>query len=177
MGAGSQDGQAVTGFLHELEDDARRAFHVKQGETMSEPVQPAPVAGDPAPTSDVQAQTAALIGQQAAGVAGDPSAAGIYGDVAGASQHAPAQTQEQVAQGLQAAGGQAASADVTALLERIQALETANAEAASAQAKAEEDAKPKPPILEEIVSALSGASPGIVHALSVIAGRMDAAGI
>lgn len=114
---------------------------------------------------------------QIAQTVGGTDVAGIYGDPAGASQSTPAQSPAEVAQGLVAAGGQAASPDVAALLARIEAMEAANKAAADKAAADAKAAEPKPPVLEEILAAVTGASPGVVHALTVIAERLSAAGL
>ena len=99
------------------------------------------------------------------------------GQPAGPAPVPPAQSEQEVAQNLVAAGGKPMTADVEALQARIDALEAANkaaADAAAAKAAAEE---PKAPVLEEVIGSLTGAAPGIVHALSVIAQRLDKAGL
>lgn len=121
---------------------------------------------------EAQAAVQSQLGAQATTVGGT-DVAGIYGDPAGASRSAPAQSPEQVAQNLVSQGAQPAAPDVGALLERIQALEAQQAAEAASKAKAEADAAPKPPVLEEITAALSGVAPGIVHAFMVIAARLE----
>ena len=72
--------------------------------------------------SPEEAQAAArAITERQASVVGGQDSAGIYGDVAGRSDKPPAQSQEEVAAGLHAAGGQAASADPEQLLAMIEA--------------------------------------------------------
>lgn len=138
----------------------------------------------PAPVSAEQdAAVRAGLAAQAQAVGGDPTAAGIYGDVAGRGQPTPNVSQEEVAATLAAKGGQAASVDTEALLAQLQAqaeaIQALQAHVSTLQAAGPITvaAEPKPPVLEEIVGALSGASPGIVHALSVIAERLTAAGL
>lgn len=134
-----------------------------------------PVAGD-AGTAEQTAAVAEQLQGQAAGVAGTDSA-GIYGDPAGASQHSAPQTEQQVATELAAKGGAATSVDTEALLKQVQQmaeqlarLQAAQTDAASAAALAE----PKPPVLDEVLTALSGVSPGIVHAIVLVGERLTA---
>ena len=128
-------------------------------------------------STEEQAAVQSQLGQQAQSAGGDPTAAGIYGDTAGASQHAPPQSQAQVAQGLIAQGGSATSVDAEALLAQLQALAAQVADLQAAKQAADvaaHVAQSRPPVLDEILGALSGVTPGIVHALSVVGERVDA---
>ena len=134
---------------------------------------------EPVSQEQAQAAVAAQLQGQAAGVQGSDQA-GIYGDPAGASQHSPVQSEAQVAADLHAKGAQAAQVDAEALLAQIQADAARIAELraqAEAHAFAVTGGEPKPPVLGEVVAALSGVSPGIVHAFTVLSERLDAAGI
>jgi len=117
---------------------------------------------------DPQAAAAALLGQQAQTVGGVDSA-GIYGDQAGAAQHAPGQSDAAVAAGLVAQGAQPASVDVGALQARLEQLEKKQAADAQAAAVAAEAAAPKPPTLLEIASNLA---PSLAHAFQVVEERL-----
>jgi hypothetical protein len=135
--------------------------------------QPAgPVAGDTG-TDEQNAVVADQIGEQAASVTGTDSA-GIYGDVAGASQRSAPQTEAEVAEDLQARGGKATEVDTEALLKQLQDLAAQVAMLQNAGAVIIRDSTPVPPVLEEVHGALSGVSPGIVHAFELIAGRLAA---
>jgi hypothetical protein len=114
-----------------------------------------------------QAAVQAGLAEQAGAVGGTDSA-GIYGDPAGAGQHAAGQTAEQAAQNLIAAGAAPHEVDVHALLERIQALESAAAEAAALVAPAEA----VPLKLAEIVA--GAAAPAVVHAFELTEERLHA---
>ena len=104
-----------------------------------------------------QAAAEAITRQQAAAVAGDPSAAGIYGDKAGRSDQAPAQSQEQVAEGLQAAGGQAAAVDVDALLKQLADL--------AARVQAVAPAAPPEPADTSLKQHIDQSAPAFLHTL------------
>lgn len=118
---------------------------------------------------------AAVASELAGGLAQhDDTAAGIYGDPAGASVSAPPQSDAQVAAGLVAAGAQAASGDVSGLQAQIDALNARLAAADQAKADAAAAAEPKPPVLDEVIGALSGVAPAISHAFQVVAARIDA---
>lgn len=95
--------------------------------------------------SPEQAQEAArqMIAAQAGAVKGDPAAAGIYGDLAGAS--APPVP-------LDVAAAQPAEADVAALLERIAALE-----------EAQRAAEPPPPEPPDYSLRVDPGAPGWLH--------------
>ena len=125
---------------------------------------------------EAQAAVQASLAAQAATVGGTDSA-GIYGDVAGASQQSPPQSEAQVAADLQAAGAQPAQGNVADLQAQIDALNARLQADADAKAQAAADAAPKAPVLEEIIGALSGAGAGVVHAFTVIAERLDKAGL
>lgn len=143
---------------------------------------PGPVAGDTG-TPDQNQVIAAQLQGQAQTVTGDPTAAGVYGDPAGASQVTPPQTPAQVATDLAAKGGAATEVDTAALLAQIKAqgealaaLQSHVSSLASAPG-AVVSVPAKPPVLEEVISSLTGAAPGVVHAITVIAERLAAAGI
>lgn len=102
----------------------------------------------------------------APGVTGTDSA-GIYGDPAGAAQHAPAQSPEQTAADLAAAGAEAHSVDAEALLRRIQALEAERDAAAAANA-------PAPPVPYNLGQVVLGQAPSIVHAFELVEERLAA---
>lgn len=131
-----------------------------------------PVAGDPGSQDQNQA-IAEQLQAQATGVQGTDSA-GIYGDPAGAAQHAPVQPQEQVAADLVAAGSKPAEVDTAALLEQLQALAAKVADLQSQGTVVSASASAKPPVLDEVINALSGVTPGIVHAFQLVAARIDA---
>ena len=132
--------------------------------------------------SPEQAQAAAreLIAQQAAQAGGDPSAAGIYGDVAGRADQAPPQSQADLAGNLAAAGGRPTQVDVDALYAQMQEQQKHLA-ALIEQAQAavpEPAAPPKPLTVPEIVGANA---PGwLVHAAEYIeerVGRLEENGV
>lgn len=146
---------------------------------MSEqPTQPAQTVGgsDVASSPEAQAAVRATLAGQAQGVGGTDSA-GIYGDVAGASQVTPAQSPEQIAADLAAKGAQPATGDTDAILAQLQAqiaaLQKAADDRAASEQQAAADAAPKPPVLQEVIGALSGQPAGIVHAFQVIAGHLE----
>jgi ATP adenylyltransferase/5',5'''-P-1,P-4-tetraphosphate phosphorylase II len=102
----------------------------------------------------------------------EEQAASLGGAVA-----APAQTPEQVATGLAAAGGTATSVDADALLSQLQGLAAQVAELQAAKTAADAKAAPppdKPATVDELTSALSGHPAGIVHVFRVIAQHLDA---
>ena len=116
---------------------------------------------------------------QLSGVAasvGGQDVAGVYGDPAGASQHAPAQSPEQVASGLAAAGGQAAAPDVAALLAAVQAQADQLRklqEHIDARQAAEQIAEATPPsLLEALGSSAVGSQ--VAHLFAIVEARLSA---
>jgi hypothetical protein len=102
------------------------------------------------PDEAVQAQLA----EQAQTVTGNPAAAGIYGDPAGASA-AP--------QPIDLSNAAPTSVDTAALLARLEQLEAANAQAAADRAAAEEAAKPEPVEPDYYNLSVSGAVSSELH--------------
>lgn len=127
--------------------------------------------------SPEEAQQAARdqLGGVAASVGGQ-DVAGIYGDPAGASQHAAPQAPEDVAAGLAAAGGAPAAPDVSALLKAVQAQAdqlAALQQQIDARTAAEQITPPTPPSLVEIVAS-SAVGSAVAHAFSVVEDRLAA---
>jgi hypothetical protein len=102
------------------------------------------------PDEAVQAQLA----EQAQAVTGNPAAAGIYGDPAGASA-AP--------QPIDLSQAAPTNVDTAALLARLEQLEAANAQAAADKAAAEEAAKPAPVEPDYNSLSVSGAVSAELH--------------
>lgn len=129
--------------------------------------------------SPEEAQAAAE--QQVAGIAasaGGQDSAGIYGDPAGAAEHAPAQSPEQVASDLVNAGAQPAAPDVSELLAAVQAQAAQLAalqqkiDAQAAQVAAgEAEAKP-PSLLEALASSVVGSQ--VAHLFGIVEERLSA---
>lgn len=117
-------------------------------------------------TPEAQAATQAQLAQQAHAVTGQ-DVAGIYGDPAGAGTPAPAQTEQQVAQGLVAKGAAAAEADYKALLAQVQKLQAAH-DAAQPAAPAAAAPLSLPDIVAGTVSS------AVHHALTVAETRLAA---
>jgi len=135
--------------------------------------QPAgPVAGDPG-SAEQTAEVEAQLRGQATVVQGQDSA-GIYGDVAGASQRSAPQSDQEVAEELQAKGAKATEVDVAALMEQMQKMQADLAALQSAAPATPAEYLARPPVLEEVHSSLSGHAPGIVHAFELIAARLTA---
>jgi hypothetical protein len=113
-----------------------------------------------------QAAVQAGLAEQAGSVGGTDSA-GIYGDPAGAGQHAAGQTAEEAARNLLAAGAVPHEVDVMEMLERIRALE-ADRDALIAAAA------PAPVVPLKLAEIVLGQAPSVVHAFELAEERLHA---
>lgn len=124
-----------------------------------------------------EAQAAAA--QQVEGIAataGGQDSAGIYGDPAGAGQHAEPQSPAQVASDLVNAGGQPAAPNVDELMALVQGYAEqlkAVQEQINAQAEAQATAEDKPPSLLEALASSSVGSQ-VAHLVGIIEERLAA---
>ena len=126
------------------------------------------------PEDAVQAVRDQLSG--VAGGVGGTDSAGIYGDPAGAAQHAPPQSPADVAAGLHAQGGAPAAPDVSQLLAAVQAQAEQLRklqEQIDARQAAEAIAEATPPSLLEALgsSAVGGA---VAHLFQIVDARLSA---
>ena len=121
---------------------------------------------------EAQAAAREQLEGQASVVSGQDSA-GIYGDVAGRSERSAPQSQEQVAAGLQAAGGKAAAPDPDAMLAQIEAQQKQLAELIERLGLTNAPA-PAPPDTR-LGRHIDGNAPGWIHNLMAdLEGRLAA---
>ena len=119
---------------------------------------------------EAQAAVRAYIAAQSQAATG-ADVAGIYGDVAGASQHAPDQTPEEIAAGLAAKGAKPAAADPDALMAMIERMA---AELADLKAKTL-PAEPEPVEPLKLTQIVAGkVSAPVAHAFDYLEERVRA---
>lgn len=130
---------------------------------------------DPGAAPEAHAAVGAQLGEQA-GQAFGQDVAGIYGDVAGASQHGPGQSEADLGSELAAKGAAPAQADISGLLDMIrkqaEQLDALQQRIDTAQAAAPSEVRAVPPSLAEVIANSALGAPA-AHAFSVIEERLS----